>query len=94
MPMPEVTSSDRPFILSASNGDIVIFQLSTKATPQEIEKIEQKVFKLFPEEADDVDLFILNPGQRIHIHDPGMIDFIINDVMNPNKDKDKEDAKS
>ncbi len=90
--MPEVTSPDRPFVLSASKGDIVIFQLTTKATDSQREAMEQKVFKLLPEGVEGVDVFVMNPGKRIHIHDPSMIDFIINDVMNPKKDK--EDAKS
>lgn len=90
--MPEVTSPDRPFILSASNGDIIIFQLTTKITESQRDKIIQKIFKLLPQDVDDVDVFVLDPGRRIHIHDPGMIDFIINDVLNPQKDK--EDAKS
>jgi len=90
--LPEVTSPDRPFVLSCSNGDIIIFQLTTKITEPQREKIIQRVFKLLPEGVDDVDVFVLDPGKRIHIHDPDMIDFIINDVLNPNKDK--EDAKS
>jgi len=90
--MPEVTSPDRPFILTANKGDIVIFQLTTATTDENRKKMEQKVFKLLPEGVEGVDVFVLNPGQRIQIHDPSMIDFIINDVMNPGKDK--EDAKS
>lgn len=90
--MPEVTSPDRPFVLTANNGDIIIFQLTTKATDSQRERMEQKVFKLLPEGVEGVNVFVLNPGQRIQIHDPGMIDFIINDVLNPQKDK--EDAKS
>ena len=89
---PEITSKDRPFILSCSNGDIIIFQLTIKVTESQREKMIQRIFKLLPEGVNDVDVFVLDPGKRIHIHDPGMIDFIINDVLNPQKDK--EDAKS